>query len=282
MEMVQTKIIAALCLAAATLSCTRQGQGETFSFEWQKFVMDGHRTGVTAPRNGHISETLGEIRDGKYISPNGTEFTGSVMEVAGIVLDAQEAMSELRTVVGHSENGMALGEPESALSDWVADAFLEISENCLGEKADVSLANFGGVRKNIPQGEIILDDVISMFPFQNHLCVVTLKGHDLWKIFDGMAAHKIQIFGGMRLEYVNGHLAKAEVGGKKLNPDKEYKLVTIDFLLDGGDNVNAAENAVSVNRSEMLVKDAMIRYIKELEASGKSVDYNTDGRIVIK
>ena len=56
--------------------------------------------------------------------------------------------------------------PESALSNWFVDILMAKVEKLSGKKVDIGIANFGGIRVDMPQGDIILDDMLSMFPFK--------------------------------------------------------------------------------------------------------------------
>jgi 2',3'-cyclic-nucleotide 2'-phosphodiesterase (5'-nucleotidase family) len=40
-------------------------------------------------------------------------------------------------------------------------------ERLAGKKVHVGVGNFGGIRIDMPKGDIILDDMLSMFPFKN-------------------------------------------------------------------------------------------------------------------
>ena len=74
------------------------------------------------------------------------------------------------------------------------------------------------------------------------------------EILEKMAAGRIEVLGGARIVVEDGKLVSAEIGGKPIDDNKIYGLVTISFLLSGGDGLSLAENAVSVTE----YKDVMI------------------------
>ena len=60
---------------------------------------------------------------------------------------------------------------------------------------------------------------------------------------------------------------------------KIYRIATIDFLLSGGDNVVALKDAVKVEETGLLIRDAIIEKIASFSASGAKVTARIDGRV---
>ena len=69
------------------------------------------------------------------------------------------------------------------------------------------------------------------------------------------------------------------MGGKPIDPDRIYNVTTIDFLLDGGDQLRIGALAESVTLSHVLLKDVMLDYVQECEAKGILVEGKADGRV---
>ena len=82
---------------------------------------------------------------------------------------------------------------------------------------DVGICNFGGVRISMPKGDVILDDLYSMFPFKNNVVYLEHKGSELRKIFEKMAATRFQIVGGVEIVAENGRLSLAKIGGEQID-----------------------------------------------------------------
>ena len=81
----------------------------------------------------------------------------------------------------------------------------------------------------------------------------------------------------------NGRLVSAEIGGEPIDDDKVYGLATISFLLGGGDGLSLDHNAVSITTFEDVdVIDAILEHVYAETAAGRPIEYNTDGRVVIK
>lgn len=254
-----------------------------YTYSWENFVVDGHRTGVTAPSASNVDEALGVVSDGVYTAPNGNVFAeGATPSVASDLIAVQPRMADLKAPIGYAPRAMEKHRPESELSNWFVDHIMEDTERLTGRHVDVGIANFGGIRGNIAQGMILKDDIVSMFPFRNNLCHVTLKGEDLQAIFDQFAAKSPQVLGGVKFVVTDHKIDTLLIGGKPLDPEKLYGVATIDFLLDGGDGLHIARNAKDLVITDVMIMDSMVPYVRELTAAGKPIEYHTDGRVVTK
>lgn len=254
-------------------------------YDWKSVQMDATRTGCVSPSKDNADESVGVFKKGKYIAPNGKEYRkrSTVGKTARIVLDAQPAMARVKEVIGYSTEAMEASYPESALSNWFIDLLMAKTEKLAGKKVDVGIGNFGGIRIDMPKGDIILDDMLSMFPFKNQLVYVEHTGKQLRSILEEMAADRFQVLGGVRVVADGGRLVSAEIGGEPLDDEKIYGLATITFLLEGGDGLALAENAVSVTSFENVdIIDAVLEYVYRETEAGRPIEYKTDGRVVIK
>lgn len=266
---------AALAATLALVSCAP-------SYSWKAIPADGHRTGVKATTADNITEALGTVDAGSYHAPNGTLFEGGCTpDVALLLIQAQPEMYELKQVIGYAPKAMIRTSPECELYDFAADAVLAAGAELFGEKIDVSILNTGGVRTDIPQGDILLDDIISMFPFNNCLCLIRVPGSRLREIFAQMARTSPQIIGGARIAIEDHKLVSAEVGGEPLDDEKIYNLVSIDFLLNGGDHYFLSKDAVELVKSELLLRDAILPAVKRFASESKPFEYKTDGRVSV-
>lgn len=273
--MVQTKLVVLAAALLAAASCAP-------SYSWQKYKMDGHRTGVTVPTAKNVAGALGTVEDGVYTAPNGRKFEGgAVYAAASDMIAVQTRMASLKEVICHSAAELSAHRPESELSNWLVDRLMEDTGNVTGRKVDVGIANFGGIRVDLPAGDVLKDDLVSMFPFKNYLCYVALEGRDLQVLFDQMARRRVEVLGGVRLVISDHKVDTLLIGGKPLDPDKIYGVATIDFLLDGGDSLSVAKNAKDLIITDKLIIDSVLPYAEKLEAEGKLFEYALDGRVKI-
>lgn len=248
---------------------------------WKRVPMQGARTGVQACTADNVAEKLGVIDGTVYKAPNGREFPegSATYAVAKTLIDAQPVMAELKEVVGHSTREMVRTYPECELSDWFIDELMRAAERKSGKKVEFGITNFGGIRVDMPAGDVLMDDIVSMFPFKNNLCFLQLYGRDIRALLEQLASTSWQVVGGARCVVQDGKLVSAEIGGEPLDDDRIYGVATISFLLNGGDNLFVARNAVSLEMYDEYILDVMLPYVQRLTAEGKPIEYQTDGRI---
>lgn len=243
-------IIAFLLLTGAFASASAQ----SFTYKWERVPMD--------------STWMGD----------GTS------EVEKIIAKYQPGIEGLMEIVGYSSEEMAKGRPESGLSNLAADALLYAAKPLLKEE-DVafSLTNFGGIRTELPKGAIRKYDIYSVFPFDNALVVVELPGYRVREIIKDFAKRgRFEAMGGVEIVVKDKKVTKCYIGGEKLNDKKMYKLVTIDFLLDGGDSLSLRKNAGEIVMTDIFMRDGVVKYIKDRCDAGYIFNNKPDGRIVIK
>lgn len=253
-------------------------------FNWACDAMDGSRTGCVAPSVENVKEALGSFDGSTYIAPNGKRFSGrtSVARMARCVIDAQPAMARVKEIIGYSTKVMNKAYPESPLTNWFIDLYMEEVSRMFGVKVDIGVANFGGVRVDMPQGDIQLDDILSMFPFKNKIAYIEHKGLTIRKMLESMAEDGFQILGGVRVVAENGRLVQVEVGGEPLDDERIYGVVSNSFLLQGGDGLYLARDAVDMKIFEYDLKDAVLEGIRRRTASGQPLSADIDGRVVIR
>jgi 2',3'-cyclic-nucleotide 2'-phosphodiesterase (5'-nucleotidase family) len=278
MNMVRFKVAFLGLVLSCALSPAQQ-------FDWKTSPLDGSVTGCTAATADNAAEAIGRIgADGEYYSPSGKVYPNysSTAKVAAIVLAAQPQMVDIKSVVAHSEQEMPHLKGEGLLSNWFVGIVMDKVSELSGRKMDVGICNFGGIRKGMPQGDVLLDDINSMFPFRNTLVHIEIKGSELRKIFQSMAAGRFQAVGGVKIEVEGGKLASVMVGDSPLDDERIYHMATISFLLDGGDGLTLAHNAVAVHDHGVLIFDAVMEHVNALTQAGESIRSTDERHIIIK
>ena len=242
-------------------------------YKWKEIKVDGSRTGCMAASAENIKTAIGSFRDGEYVAPNGRVFgeNSTVSAVAALVLDAQQKMARVKKVIAHSAQAMPNAKSENMLSRWCVDRLMESVQYMSGKKVHVGICNFGGIRLGMPEGEVILDDILSMFPFRNPIVYLELSGRQLRSIFESMAAGRFEAVGGVRIVVENKRLVSVEIDGAPLDDEKVYGVATVSFLLNGGDGLNLSENALDIQLYDTFMRDVVLEYLENLQAAGKPV-----------
>ena len=275
-EIIMRKIILVFVCLGLSLGAFAQ------NYKWQRTAIDGSRTGVVSPSADNVKEALGEVKGKKYYAPSGKVYKGTTAEVAKLIIDAQSEMAAVKKVIGYSPAVMEKYGPESELSNFTVDVIMDRVGKEMGKKIDVGISNFGGIRVDMPKGDIIVDDIMSMFPFKNNIVYVEVKGSRLREVLEGMAAKRVEVIGGMKIVVENRKLVSVTIGGEPLQDDKIYTMATITFLLHGGDRLYLGEGMETVKELEVSIYDAMSEYIIAETAAGRPITGKKDGRVVIK
>lgn len=271
-----------LLVSAFVLFCSAAVSAQDFS--WKSVQMDGSRTGCTAPSKDNVRETLGYFRGKKYVAPNGKvyEAGSATARAAKIVIDAQPEMARVKDVIAYSPEAMSVRYPEGPLSNWFIGIVMSKVERLSGRKVDVGVGNFGGIRVDMPQGDVLLDDMLSMFPFRNQLVYVEHKGSEIRRMLDRMAAGRFQVLGGVRVVAEDGKIVSAEIGGEPIDDERVYGIATISFLLDGGDGLALGQDCVSIKKYDVDIIDAVLEYVYAETAAGRPIVSKADGRVIIR
>jgi 2',3'-cyclic-nucleotide 2'-phosphodiesterase (5'-nucleotidase family) len=269
-----------LFAVAAILGVNAAGQ----QYEWETVKMDGSRTGCSVPSKDNVQEALGTFKGKTYVAPNGKKYAASsaTAKVARIVIDAQPAMARVKDVIAYSPEAMTKQYPEGPLSNWFIDLVMSKVEKLSGKTVHVGVGNFGGIRVDMPEGDVILDDMLSMFPFKNQLVYVEHKGSTIRKMLEEMAAGRFQVLGGVRVVAQDGKIVSAEVAGEPLDDEKVYGVATISFLLKGGDGLYLGKDALSLEHYDVDVIDAVLEHVYAETAAGRQIVSQADGRVVIR
>ncbi|MGE0398526.1 MAG: bifunctional UDP-sugar hydrolase/5'-nucleotidase [Kofleriaceae bacterium] len=160
---------------------------------------------------------------------------------------------------------------ESAEGNWFTDLMLAT------QPAHVALTNGGGLRADLPAGELTYGALYEAIPFDNRFAHVDLKGTHLRRLISTNLQR-----GGAILSW-GGLAAKArckagkleldiKVGGKPLDDNASYKLVTSDFLASGGDGLigrlKLPEGSVVVTND--IIRDVLAEHLRKQK--GAKVD----------
>ena len=255
--------------------------------QWRPVLMDGHRSGAKPVTAENLDTALGTFTDEGYCSPAGVLFdeTSAMAAVAANLMEVQPRMGALKQVVGHSARMMMndRDKPDLPLGNLFADVLRAYASSYFKVPMDFAIANYGGIRVPMPEGPVTLDDITSMFPFKNYLCYVQMKGSALTQLLEQLAGTKAyQPISGARVRVKAHRLEEATVGGKPIDPDRVYNVATIDFLLDGGDQLRIGSLSQKVTLTPVLLKEVMLSYVQAEEAAGRMIDGQSDGRVIME
>ena len=224
------------------------------------------------------------------------------------------AKTAVKLVINDPDQKTEEGKPirivrrtETNLGDLCADAYL----NQAGE-ADIAFVNGGGIRAEIQEGDVTLNDILKVHPYGNSLTVIEVTGQQVldaleWSVhslpgefggFNQVAGLTFEVDAaiespcvsddnGMFLSVEEGKTRRVRnvlVGGEALDPAKVYKLASHDYqLLDHGDGYTMFDGSKVLQESVKLDNQVLIDYITETLGGVVGEGYDNpygQGRIV--
>ena len=189
----------------------------------------------------------------------------------------------MNEVLTRSTGRIEKGQPEGPLNDLLTDALLQQSAQRYGKPIDCSHLNFGGIRNNLPEGNITTGSVFEVMPFDNQLVILTVKGDMLQQLLNHFAKSDKLVVGGLRAKIHEGQVQSVTfTNGRTLQPTETYTVAMSDYIADGGDNANFLKNAVKRETLNYLIRDALIDYFRQQGKSGQPINPVSDGRISIE
>jgi|LSQX01.2.fsa_nt_gb 2',3'-cyclic-nucleotide 2'-phosphodiesterase (5'-nucleotidase family) len=201
-----------------------------------------------------------------------------------IISKYEPMVAPLMEIIGYSEDEYDKGIPEGPLSNFAVDVIRAVAEKETGSKVDVAMTNFGGIRTSLPKGAVRVYDIFSIFPFDNYLVTFDISGADLDKFLRNMASRgRVEALSNVKVVFDGYKLESLTVGGEAIDPEKNYKFATINFLMDGGDRLSVGDFAKNItNLEHIFIRDAIVDYVREMTARGEIISLKNDGRVIIK
>lgn len=221
------------------------------------------------------------------LHPEDYDLNGLGQQMQEYIAPYQELLeTKMNVRLAYAPKRLDRGRPESLLGNFTSDAFRIIGEQMDGRKMDASVMNNGGLRSDLPEGDVTLGTLYSIFPFENTITIIDLKGNDLKELIESNAGRGMDSWSGIQVtldkEGDKRYASEILVGGAPIDTDKLYTICTIDYLAEGNGGMTALTHAVKARNTGVLIRDAMISYVKGLEEEGKQVTAAIDGRIIVR
>lgn len=185
---------------------------------------------------------------------------------------------EFRRVVGTSD--VDLVRDDSAESN-VGNMLCDAARAATG--ADVAFMNAYGIRADLPGGEITLEQVYTMLPFENTLMTVELTGAGIMSALERGATLEsgmLQVSGvAFRADLskpAGSRVSDVRIGGAPLDPKRRYRAAVNDFLAAGGDRFDAFREGTGAAAGGNF-RDAVLEYLRTRSPIGPRVE----GRITV-
>jgi 2',3'-cyclic-nucleotide 2'-phosphodiesterase (5'-nucleotidase family) len=182
-------------------------------------------------------------------------------------------------VIGFSTAAMYKKLPESAIGNFMADCMRTMAEKKFSRRVDAAIVNYGGIRSYIPEGNVTLEKVYELMPFDNLIVLQEIKGSILKQLLDHIATKEGWPVSGITMAIKNKQATNITVSGKPLDENATYTIANNDYVANGGDDCTMLRNIPQVNKG-YLYRDAIIGYIQDLTKQGKPVKAQIENRVI--
>jgi len=141
------------------------------------------------------------------------------------------------------------------------------------------LLNNGGLRASLPHGEITRGKIFELMPFENEMIVLELDGETTLELVNFIAEKGGMPVAGLTLVIENNKPQNITINGKPFDKNKTYKVVTSDYLANGGDKLSMLNKRLNDKLTGIKIRDAIIEYFIEQNKKGVTITSSLDGRI---
>lgn len=147
---------------------------------------------------------------------------------------------------------------------------------------DFAFMNVGGIRLEMPEGNISEGQILDTYPFTNHLAIARIKGSDLAEALGIAALKKGESVSSQLLVLTDSARNVKEIlfNGYPLDPDKVYTFASIDYLLMGKDGLTPLANSEVLWRDEVEVCAPILDYFVRMGKNGITVTPDSRPRFV--
>lgn len=189
----------------------------------------------------------------------------------------QKAMSK---VIGFATVTLYQKQPECPLGNFLADAMKTMGEKNFGKKIDVALVNYGGSRAYIPKGEITLQNVFDLMPYDNLIILQEVKGNVLKKFLDYAVNKGSWSVSGATLQVKDRKADSIYINGQLLDETATYIVANTDYVIRGGSDNQTLLKDIPQMSVGYLFRDAIAAYIEQFTKQGKPVTAVIERRMV--
>ena len=177
-------------------------------------------------------KTIAPVPDKKILATLAEANAKAEKLLDGVVAQSDKELSSERLLVRRNE---------SELGNLAADAFRWTA------KSDIAIVNGGGLRADLPAGDVTKRNTMAIFPFGNTLRVAEIKGATVREMLEHSVEYYPASFGGfldvsgLTFSYdpskpARHRVEKIFVGGQPLDENKTYTIALADFQTSGGDD----------------------------------------------
>ena len=170
------------------------------------------------------------------------------------------------------------GDYNTAVGNLMADAVFELTsplfKSRTGKNIDMVLLNHGGIRSNLPKGNITTKTAYSLMPFENSVVVTALKGSVILEMTNYLKSFKkAHPISGLELVLnADNSYRKILVGGKSVDSEKTYYVATNDYLYKGGDRMDFFKKSDTLYDLNYKIRNVLLDYFSKNDTLSPTID----------
>ena len=253
---------------------------------------------VVSPKNGTlIMQTFGQATYLGYLqltldaeSRLIKSYDGKLIPVNADVLEPdadierknsayRDAFPEITEVVGHIEKRLNRKYfDESDLGNLLADVCVDMTD------AEIGMMHPGGIRKDFPQGDIEIADILDTNPFVDPMVIVAASGAQIREALEQSATHLrglMQVSAALRVVYDTSkperqRIVSVKYNGEEISDEDSFDVCVSGIISKGGDHYDVFTETEVVSEHAPL-GDMTIAYFRKhgavpTPAAGRQTD----------
>lgn len=187
---------------------------------------------------------------------------------------------ELQETVFHANDRLTRQyNTESDLGNLYADILRDVYD------AEVAFINAGALRKDLPQGDVPLADLMDSFPFQDEMVVFEMTGHQIIEVLEQsltLERGMLQVSGLVVHYDINqtegSRVLEVASNGAVLDPSRIYRVATIEILAQGADLFSTFPKAL--RKTQKGTQPTFAKTLEEYLSNKGTISRPESGRLL--
>ncbi len=184
----------------------------------------------------------------------------------------------INATIAFSNSTLYKKQPESVLGNLMADAMKVYASKMFNVTVDAAFINYGSIRSYLPKGEIKLQMLYDLCPYDNSIVIQKVDGNTLHQLLDLVAYKGGWPCSGIRMKIKYKKAFDMWVNGMPLSDTTVYTIAVSDYLAKGGDGCTMLKGIAQQNKN-VLYKEALTDYVKSFTSAGKPLSATLENRI---
>lgn len=167
---------------------------------------------------------------------------------------------------------------ESTLNHLIAEAQRDSLSKLIDQEIQIGFMNAGGVRADLPAGDVSYADVVTIQPFGNEVSMATMSGQAILDTLENQRKTEgdrprlaLGVSEGFTYTYdpsapQGERIIDARLHGEPIDPAADYTVAASTFLFEGGDELINPDDVRDILLVGYMDTQALIDYLKNNES----------------